>query len=424
MSGNRKSGRHADSHPISVPYMAPHFEALARISADHRTTSEHYPVDATGPNDGPAGRALRLLHVTARYLPYVGGTELHTYEVARRQAAAGMDVTVLTTDPSRRLVAVELSEGVRIIRAPAWPANADYHFAPSIYRVISQHNWDIVHCQGYHTLVAPLAMYAAWRAGIPYVVTFHSGGHSSILRNFLRPFQRRLLRPLLARAQCLIGVSQFEADFFRRRLRLPRELFRVIPNGASLPPASAVEVDPANALIVSVGRLERYKGHHRIIEALPKIAESVPSVRLRVVGKGPYEANLRQLAQAHGVADRVDIGPIAIEDRGGMANLLSSARLVILLSDYESQAISVMEALSLGRPVLVADTSALRDIAIRGLARAVSLDSPVEDVTEEILRQLNKPHVPVEVTLPTWENCAVSLLEIYRDVARRQQCVS
>ncbi len=45
-------------------------------------------------------RSLRILLVTARYLPNVGGTEIHTYEVARRLVAAGHDVTVLTTDLS------------------------------------------------------------------------------------------------------------------------------------------------------------------------------------------------------------------------------------------------------------------------------------------------------------------------------------
>src|SRR5581483_5809901 len=96
---------------------------------------------------------LRVLLVTARYLPSVGGTEIHTYEVAKRMTEAGNDVTVLTTDLSGQLPGEEQIEGVRIIRVRAWPAERDYYFAPGIYRQIVAGDWDIVHCQGCHTLV-------------------------------------------------------------------------------------------------------------------------------------------------------------------------------------------------------------------------------------------------------------------------------
>src|SRR5579859_347831 len=164
---------------------------------------------------------LRVLLVTARYFPYIGGVETHVYEVGQRLARAGVEVTLLTTDPSGQLPAVEESAGVQIRRVRAWPANKDYYFAPAIYRFIMQRKWDLVHCQGYHTLVAPLAMFAARRAGIPYVLTFHSGGDSSRFRKAFRGVQRAALRPLLTGAERLIGPSKWEVEFFRERLHLP-----------------------------------------------------------------------------------------------------------------------------------------------------------------------------------------------------------
>ena len=105
--------------------------------------------------------APRLLLVSARYFPYTGGVETHVYEVAHRLVRAGVAVTVLTTDPSGHLPASEQVAGVQIRRVRAWPANKDYYFAPGIYHTIVGGSWDVIHCQGYHTLVAPLAMLAA-----------------------------------------------------------------------------------------------------------------------------------------------------------------------------------------------------------------------------------------------------------------------
>jgi glycosyltransferase involved in cell wall biosynthesis len=369
-------------------------------------------------------RSLRILLVTAQYLPHAGGAEIHTYEVARRLAAAGNEVTVLTTDLAGDLPADEEMAGVCVHRVRAWPSRRDYFFAPGVHRYITRGNWDIIHCQGYHTLVAPITMLAAWQAKRPYIVTFHSGGHSSWLRNTLRPLQRTLLRPLLTRADGLVAVSKWEAEFFRQSLRIPAERFSLIPNGAYLPTGSAPSpAERDSTLIVSVGRLERYKGHHRVIASLPLLIRKYPRVHLRIVGSGPYEASLRQLAYDLEVDDRVEIRPISAKDREGMASVLMGAALVILLSDYEAQGISVMEALALGRPVLVADSTALRELATSGLARATPLGGTAEEVAAAILDQLHEPLIPTNAQLPTWDACASDLLALYhRAINSRSAC--
>lgn len=188
---------------------------------------------------------LRVLMVASRYHPYIGGLETHVYEVGRRLARANIDVTILTTDVSSRLPKVEESEGMHIRRVRAWPANKDYFFAPEIFGVITSGKWDLVHCQGYHNLVPPLAMLAAWRANIPFVLSFHSGGDVTRLRKALRRLQWTMLRPLLLQAQKLIAVSEFEARYFREQLHLPSERFMIIPNGAAHLPEVSVPAETA-----------------------------------------------------------------------------------------------------------------------------------------------------------------------------------
>jgi glycogen synthase len=371
----------------------------------------------------PPGQ-LRLLTVTPRYFPYTGGVESHVYEVSRRLARAGVQVRVLTTDPSGQLPAYEQQAGVEIVRVWAWPARGDLYFAPAIAGQIQNGRWDIVHVQSYHTLVAPLAMAAAVRAQLPYVVTFHGGGHSSALRRLLRGTQRDMLRPLLARAARLVALAPFEIDWFSATLRLPRSRFALIPNGADLPRPLPVTADPNVKLIASVGRLERYKGHQRILAALPAILEQEPRARLWIVGLGPYESALRQQARHLGVEQRVDIRAIAPTEREAMATELSRAALVVLLSEFETQPIAVLEALALGRPALVADSPGLSDLARRGWARAIPLASTPQQVADAVLAQLRQPLKPVDIELPTWDRCANDLLGLYDRVRQEHRCVS
>jgi glycosyltransferase involved in cell wall biosynthesis len=367
----------------------------------------------------------------------MGGIETHVYEVAQRLAAAGVDVTVLTTDPSGKLLAREEVAQVTIRRVRAWPARRDYYFAPDVARVIVRETWDLIHCQGIHTLVPPLAMRAAIRAKIPFVLTFHTGGHSSRLRNAVRSLQWMTLRPLLARARALIGVSTFETDFFRRTLRLPADRFVVIRNGGQLPSLDetrethdasddAPVVSPAPAttasqprpypLIISIGRLERYKGHHRVLAALPYVRREFPDARLLILGSGPYEATLRRLAARLGVADATEIRMIHPTDRAGMASTLAAADVVALLSEYEAHPVAVMEALTAHRPVLVAYTSGLQELADAGLVRAIPLRSSPADAAGAIVAQLRDPLIPSDLAVPTWQDCADALLAVYERV--------
>lgn len=377
---------------------------------------------------------LRVLLVTPRYFPHIGGTETHVAEVARRLAQSGVATTVLTTDPDDSLAREETGPGgVRILRVRGWPPDRDYYFAPDLYGVILRRQWDVVHVQGVHTLVAPMAMYAARRAGIPYVVTFHTGGDSSLLRKSLRGAQWLALRPLLARAAKLIGPSAWETTYFQRRLALAAERFLVVPNGAHhLPAAGVVDgaVDAAasinsdSPLIVSVGRLEHYKGHHRVIGAMPHVRAVFPGAWVRIVGVGPYEGALRQLAARLGVTECVEIGGVPPGDNDGMTAIIRSASLVTLLSEHEAHGLAALEALALGRPTLVADTTALSELAHNGWARATPLRTSDAAIAAAIIAQLRHPLFPTNVTLPTWDDCANSLLTLYRSIVRRSLCAS
>lgn len=133
------------------------------------------------------------------------------------------------------------------------------------------------------------------------------------------------------------------------------------------------------------------------------------------------EAWLRAVAVGLGVGDRVRIRSVPQEDRASMAAAIRCARAVVLLSDYEAHPVAVMEALALGRPVVVAATSGLTELAAAGLARAVDRDASPATVAAAITRQMDDP-LPVErARLPTWDGCAAQLLDIYRAVAEEKR---
>jgi glycosyltransferase involved in cell wall biosynthesis len=389
---------------------------LATTVAGYVTAShpgEEAEDEATGER-----RPLRVLTVTPLSPLVQGGVERHVSEVTRRIAAAGAEVEVLCTEPGGPKLRQEERDGVRIRILRSWPANRDWCVAPRIWGEIRRAKPDVIHVQSYHTAVAPLAMLRAIVLRVPFVVTFHGGGHSSGLRNRLRRLQRLLMRPLLRRAARLVAVARFEIDEYGRELHLPADKFILIPNGTELAFSAAGEPQRnGRPTFATIGRLERYKGHHRVLAALPEVLRLEPSARLLIVGSGPYEASLREQARELDLGDAVEFASVPADQPEAMAELLRGVSLVVLLSEFETHPLVALEAAAAGCRLLVADTGGLSELARDGFARTVPLEEGPRQVGAAVVEELALPPQDRRPPLSTWDECAAELLELYRSLA-------
>jgi glycogen synthase len=359
---------------------------------------------------------VRILIVTPRDPRTQGGVERHVAEVARRSADAGHKVIVLCGDAEGEAPRSERRDGyeVRVLRAH--PRGRDWFLVPALWREMRRADPEIVHVQSYHTFVPPTAMLSALRMRVPYVLTFHGGGHSSGLRNRARTAQRRLQRPLLARAAKLVAVARFEIEEYGRELHLGPEHFVLIPNGTDLSFAAVAPDRSGPPVIASVGRLERYKGHQRVIEAFAQVLRHRPDARLRIVGSGPYEPHLRSLIERLGLEAHAEIGSVPPDRPEAMAELLREVWVCALLSEFETHPIAALEAAAAGCRLVVADVGGARELAAAGLARPVPLDAPAPVVAGAMVEELGMPARTEPPAVISWDECASLLIDLYRAI--------
>ena len=396
----------------SVPWSLPRPTAMPRVDVGSADSEPEAPGQM---------RRIRVLEVSARFLPDLGGVETHVYEVTRRLTGrADLDLTVLTTDRSATLPVREEVDGFAVLRCRSYPRHLDYYFAPRLQRLILSGNYDLIHCQGIHTAVPVLAMLAARRGRIPYVVTFHTGGHSSGLRHRLRNAQWRALGPLLRGATTVVAVSRFEQQLFEKVCRIDPSRFRIIRNGGELP-ITAGNIKRIPGRIVSSGRLERYKGHHRLIEALPIVQQSIPHATLHILGSGPYEGKLRKLIETQELEKSVTIDYIAPADRERMAISLGAAAVFAALSEYEAHPVAVMEALTLGIPVVGLNIAGIGDLVEEGLVTGVPEDASSAAIAQALVSALKNHSARRSAALATWDSAAADLARIYNAAAGTSQ---
>jgi hypothetical protein len=76
----------------------------------------------------------------------------------------------------------------------------------------------------------------------------------------------------------------------------------------------------------------------------------------------------------------------------------------------------------LARPVVAADTSGLHELGESGLVTLVPLEASGEDVASVLLREARANRWAAgPPSLPTWDDCADALVDLYREVAARRR---
>ena len=170
---------------------------------------------------------------------------------------------------------------------------------------------------------------------------------------------------------------------------------RVIPNilpqdrireSASDDDAERIFTDPNRIHIVSVGRVARQKAFERIPDVLDGLGTLSQRIEWSVIGDGPDLPRLREELETKGLQDCVRF----IGARNNPFPLVRQADLYVLTSLYESQPMVVMEALTLGVPVLSTDFASVREL-LGNKPFGVICENSVAGLTDSLRRLLESP---------------------------------
>ncbi|OGY12948.1 MAG: hypothetical protein A3A58_01160 [Candidatus Blackburnbacteria bacterium RIFCSPLOWO2_01_FULL_41_27] len=121
-------------------------------------------------------------------------------------------------------------------------------------------------------------------------------------------------------------------------------------------------------LILSVGRLIKWKGFEYLVRAFPKVLEEVPSAKLLLIGKGPEEDNLKKIAQKLGLELDKNIFFLGTFGPDKLPNIYASVDIVVSPSvtiaktgEKEGMGNVVLEARASGVPVIASRSGGLKD---------------------------------------------------------------
>lgn len=226
----------------------------------------------------------------------------------------------------------------------------DYHMSPRILAAIARSRPEVIVTAGYSfpTMYATLYSEAARCS----VVIFSEGTARS---------ERRLGRPqgisravLLRRARCCVANSEPAAQRFRD-LGVQRDRIFMARHTTNLEPmwrvGQARQYRVGGPLrIVAVGRLIALKGLDRLLRATAAAVEAGAQIEVRLVGNGPEESRLRELAAELGIGHAVTF--LGFLDHAALADALADADAFAFTTLRDGYGIALLEAAAAGLPLV------------------------------------------------------------------------
>jgi glycosyltransferase involved in cell wall biosynthesis len=248
----------------------------------------------------------------------------------------------------------------------------------NFFRIFKELKPDVVHLHNPTPTV--YAALAARVTGVPRIVS---------TRHSLVAPPRRLIVELkyaLAAGFCdwIVGICDATVNNIKSVHSIPaRKIVRVYNGAAHVQRVAREHWPPKNGFtLVYVGRLESVKNHALLLNAFHAALNSIPDLRLWMVGDGSQRKTLESLAAELGILTQVTFwGQQLI-----VAPFYSAADAFIMSSISEGLPISLLQALSLGLPAIVTDVGGMAEVV--RLAQA-GFTVPVTDpkaMTAAILR--------------------------------------
>jgi glycosyltransferase involved in cell wall biosynthesis len=227
-------------------------------------------------------------------------------------------------------------------------------------RLLRQDRPDIFHAHLTWPFACKWALAAASAARTPVIVAT-----AQLFGEVDLDASRRTQAWLLGRQfDRVIAVSQDTHDRLHRELGWPLERLTVIPNAVDVEryrdrggaDRSSLDDSTGRPVVLVPARLEPQKGHRYLLEA----ARELPGVRFACAGSGSLTAELTEIAERLGVADRVAF----LGYRDDIADLLSGCDLVVLPSLDDGLPLALIEASAAGVPVVATDVGGTGELVV------------------------------------------------------------
>lgn len=263
---------------------------------------------------------------------------------------------------------------------------------------------DIIHARGFSSNISPSFLIAAKKYNIPVVVTPTLSDPYALPKiTFKKPY--RIVSWLKAwihqemvkrNVDYFICPSNIVAEHLKNNVGIDGSKIGIVKHFIEWEQAAKAKNSCNKKDILYVGRLSKEKGIEYLIQAIPKIKEEHPEVKLHIVGEGNMEQNFKDLTNKLEIEDKVIIhGYLPHEN---LATMYRKSSVFILPSVCKENAPNaIIEAMSQRTPVITTNIGGQAELVENGVNGLLVKPGDAGDLAEKICNILDDPELGREM---------------------------
>ena len=339
---------------------------------------------------------MKIAMMTDSYFPTRDGVVTSLCTIKESLEALGHEVVVIAPQPEPEF----RQEGVYYFPSVRFKSYEGYYvpiYPSNKIEILKEINPDVIHIHGVATM-ALRGLICSHTLGIPTVMTFHTMVDDAaqyylpikLNKDFTDKLIWTYLRAISKRMDVVVTPTACIGEELKQRGVQFRNLLTV-PTGAKtdvfrpgIPCDDIIERHglKGKRVIVHVGRVSYEKDIDMVIRAMQHV-----DAKLLIVGKGPAKEDLEKLVRDLKLEDKITFTGFVSDEE--LPKYYNAADMIISASKFETQGLTILEAMATGKPVACRNGRAFAEIVTDGVNGYLFDDD--EGCVEAIKRCLNAP---------------------------------
>ncbi|MDQ3020523.1 MAG: glycosyltransferase family 4 protein [Bacteroidota bacterium] len=334
----------------------------------------------------------KILIITTEFPPGPGGIGNHAFNLAKYLNLNDIQTKVLTiSDFAGRSEELEFDSKHKfeIIRFKRYSSRVKTYLQrlKIILKEVKHNRPTHIIFSGRTALMSSLMVKRTYK-NIRLIAIAHGGDI-----NVDNLFESALVNKALSSMDLIIPVSNYSKSKIKLKIRIKEKKVVVIPNGFDFEYIESLSIKDktlrnGSLTLVTVGTVWPRKGHHNVLNALPKIISNFPQTKYNIIGRLTDLSKVKNFIEDEKLKQYINIhGPISNKE---MHDVLNQSQIFILLSesqttgDFEGFGIAVLEANYFGLPAIGSRNSGLEDAISNGVSGILVDPWHVNEVSDAV----------------------------------------
>lgn len=373
---------------------------------------------------------MRICYLTDFFVPhYQGGGERRYYEIAKRLVKKGHQVDIVCMQ-IKNVPYNETLDGIKIhhigpvIEHPPQRKLTDFwKFLHHQKHWLKHNEYDIIEAQGTSILNLPWVKFFLKKPAIALIHDLSSGEKDQwfAFGNIAKIYEQIITRLPVTK---ILTVGNGTKNQLIQQYKVKQDKIKTIHNGVDIKLIDSVKTTTTEKnRIIFVGRLVPHKHVDELLKTIKITAKKIPSIKIKIIGTGPQEEQLKKLAKELKLKNARFSGKK--NEYKEVIKEIKKSTILALPSTREGFGIVLAEANACRKPVIAYDIEGVRDVVQSGINGILTKPNNTNELARAITQLLNNQKIceqmgdagrkKVEQAF-TWDKTTEKLEDFYKSL--------